>query len=84
MFDRKPKDAIKLHIVTLNKCETNPEENVLLEDGLYRYLYQPAEQKIRVTDFTWSKNTYRLDRSEKGLGNLVFYYLKRTQRRFCT
>ena len=59
----KPKDAIKLDTVPLDR--TYPEETVLTEDGLYRYLYQPAkqhgDQKSRVTDFIGSKNTYRLD-----------------------
>ena len=38
----KPKDAIKLDIVPLDK--TYPKETVLPEDGLYRYLYQHGEQ----------------------------------------
>ena len=63
MIDRKPKDAIKLETVSLDK--KYPEETVLPEDGLYRYLYQPNEQygdqKRWATDFIWSKNTYRLD-----------------------
>ena len=42
MIDMKPKDAIKLDIVPLDK--TYPEETELLEAGLYRYLYQPGEQ----------------------------------------
>ena len=37
MIDMKPKDAIKLGTVQLDK--KYPEENVLPEDGLYRYLY---------------------------------------------
>ena len=42
MIGMKPKDAIKLNNVPLDKkC---PEETVLLEDGLYRYLYKPGEQ----------------------------------------
>ena len=41
MIGMKPKDAIKLDTVPLNK--TNPEETVLPEDGLYRYLFQPGE-----------------------------------------
>ena len=41
MIDMKPKDAIKLDTVPLDK--TYPEETVLPEDGLYRYLYQPGE-----------------------------------------
>ena len=37
MIGMKPKDAIKLETVQLDK--TYPEENVLPEDGLYTYLY---------------------------------------------
>ena len=58
----KPKDAIKLDSVLLDK--TYPEETVLPEDGLYRYLYQPGEQhgdqKRRTTDLIWTKKTYTL------------------------
>ena len=42
MIGMKPKDAIKLDTIRLDK--TYPEETVLPEDGLYRYLYQPGEQ----------------------------------------
>ena len=52
MIDMKPKDAIKLDTVSLDK--KYPEETVLPEDGLYRYLYQSGEQhgdqKRRATD----------------------------------
>ena len=37
MIGMKPKDGIKLGAVPLDK--TYPEETVLPEDGLYRYLY---------------------------------------------
>ena len=37
----KPKDAIKLDTFPLDK--TYPQETLLPEDGLYRYLYQPGE-----------------------------------------
>ena len=37
MIDIKPKDAIKLDTVPLDK--TYSEETILPEDGLYRYLY---------------------------------------------
>ena len=43
MIGMKPKDAIKLDTVPLDK--TYPEETVLPEDGLYRYFYQPGEQR---------------------------------------
>ena len=63
MIGMKPKDAIKLDNVLLDK--KYPEETVLPEDGLSRYLYQPGEQhrdqKRQATDLMWSKNTYRLD-----------------------
>ena len=59
MIGMRPKNAIKLDTVALDK--TYPEETILPEDGLYRYLYQPGEQhgdqKRRATDFIWSKNT---------------------------
>ena len=42
MIDMKPKDAIKLDTVPLDK--TYPEETVIPEDGLYRYLDQLGEQ----------------------------------------
>ena len=42
MPNMKPKDAIKLDTVPLDK--NSPEETVLPEDDLYRYLYQPGQQ----------------------------------------
>ena len=73
-----PKDAIRLDTVPLG--QTYPEETVLPEDGLYRYLYQPGEQhgdqKRRATDFIWSKNTYRLDRIVQEPGNRVLHDLQ--------
>ena len=78
MIDMKPKDAIKLDTVPLDK--KYPEETVLPEDGLYRYLYQPDEQhgdqKTQAIDLTWSKNTYRIDRIVQEPGNRVLYYLQ--------
>ena len=78
MVGMKPKDAIKLETVPLNK--TYPEETVLPEDGLCRYLYQPGkqhgDQKRRATDLIWRKNTYRLNRIVQDPGNRVLYYLK--------
>ena len=38
----KPKDAIKLDTVPLDR--THPEETIQSEDGFYRYVYQPREQ----------------------------------------
>ena len=77
MIGMKPKDAIKLDTVPLDK--TYPKETVLSEDRLYRYLYQPGEQhgnlKRQATDFIWSKNTYRLDYIVQKPGNRAFYYL---------
>ena len=78
MTDMKPKDAIKLDTLPLDK--TYPEETVLAEDGLYRYLYQPGQQhgdqKRQATDFVWIKNTYRFDRIVQDPGNRVLYYLQ--------
>ena len=72
------KDTIKPGTVPLDK--KYPEETVLPEDGLYRYLYQrgeqPGDQKRRATDLIWSKNTYRLDRIVQEPGNRVLYYLQ--------
>ena len=74
----KPKDAIKLDTVLLDK--KYPEETVLPKDGLYRYLYQPGkqhgDQKTWATDLIWSKNTCRLDRIVQEPGNRVLYYLQ--------
>ena len=42
MIGMKPKDAIKLDTVRLDR--KYPEETLLPEDGLYRYLYQPGKQ----------------------------------------
>ena len=76
--DMKPKDAIKIDTISLDK--TYPKETVLPEDGLYRYLYQPGEQhgnkKRQETDLIWSKNTYQLDRIVQEPGNHVLYYLQ--------
>ena len=78
MIDMKPRDAVKLDTVPLDK--TYPEETVLPEDGLYRTLYQPGEhhgdKKRLATDIIWSKNTYRLDRIVQETGNHILYYLQ--------
>ena len=64
MTGMKPNVAIKLNEVSLVKQEAYPPEEVLPEDGLYRYLLQPGEehddQRRRGTDRIWSKGTYRL------------------------
>ena len=44
MIEIKPKDAIKLNKVPLADQESYPPEEVLPEDGLYRYLLQPSEE----------------------------------------
>ena len=44
MIGMKPMNIIKLDIVKLDKSEKYPEENVLSEDGLYRYLYHTGKQ----------------------------------------
>ena len=43
MIGMKPKEVIKRDTVMLDESETYPEKDVLPEDGLYRYLYQPGE-----------------------------------------
>ena len=78
MIGKKPKDAIKLDEVPLVNREAHPPEEVLPEDGLYRYLLQPGEehddQQRRATDRIWSKGTYRLREIAKNPGNRVMYY----------
>ena len=44
MTGMKPSDAIKLNEVPLVNREAYPPEEVLPEDGLYRYLLQPGEE----------------------------------------
>ena len=44
MIGMKPKDAIILKEVPLVAQESYPPEEVLPEDGLYRYLLQPGEE----------------------------------------
>ena len=64
MTGMKPKDAIKLKEVPLVTRESYPQEEVLPEDGLYRYLLQPGEehndQRRRANDRIWFKASYRL------------------------
>ena len=88
MIDMKPKDSIELDTLPLDKLY--PEEIVLSEDALYRIsdLYRPGEQdgdkRRRATDFIWSKNTYRLDRTVQEPRNRVLYYLQdKPHRAFC-
>ena len=61
MIGMKPKDAIVLDQVPLVAQESYPEEEVLPENGFYRYLLQPGEehdnQRRRATDRVWSKGT---------------------------
>ena len=86
MLGMTPAKAVKLTSVEL-KVKPYPEEKVLPEDGLYRYLYQPGEleddNRRRATDMIWSWNTFRLDRivdrlaaqHEQNPGQRVLYYL---------
>ena len=79
MIGMKPKDAIKLTEVPLVARESYPPEEVLPEDGLYRYLLQPREehddQWCRATDRIWSKGTYRFREIIENPGNRMMYYL---------
>ena len=67
MIGMKPKDAIKLKEVPLVARESYPPEEVLPEDGSYRYPLQPGEehddQQHRATDRIWSKASYRFERN---------------------
>ena len=88
MIGMKPKDAIKLKEVPLVARESYPPEEVLPEDGLYRYLLQPGEQhddqRRRATDRIWSKASYRLRKVVGSPGNHVMYYLLDwPERAFC-
>ena len=73
-----PATAIKRKILKLK--HKYPPEEVMPEDGLYRYLYQPGEQhgnqRQKATDFNWSKDTFRLNQIMEEPGNRVMYYLK--------
>ena len=79
MIGMKPKDAIKSKEVPPVNRESYPPEEVVLEDGLYRYLLQPGEehddQRCRATDRIWSKASYRLREIIENPGNCVMYYL---------
>ena len=79
MIGMKPEDAIKLKEVPLVARESYPPEEVLPQDGLYRYLLQPGEghddQRRRATDRIWSMASYRLREVVKSPGNRVMYYL---------
>ena len=79
MIGMKPKDVVKLDKVLLVKQETYPPEEVLPEDGLYRYLLQPSQehddQRCRAMDRIWSKGTYRLKEIVENPGNQAMYYL---------
>ena len=79
MIGMKPKDAIKLKEVPLVAQESYPPEEVLPENGLYRYLLQPREehddQRRRATDRIWSEASYRLKEIIENPGNHVMYYL---------
>ena len=79
MIRMKPKDAITLNEVPLVNRESYPPEEVLPEDGLYRYVLQPGEehndQRRRATDGIWSKASYRLREIAENPGNHVMYYL---------
>ena len=79
MIGMKPKDAIKLNEVPLVTRESYLPEEVLPEDGLYRYLLQPSEehndQQHRATDRISSKASYRLREIVENPDNRMMYYL---------
>ena len=84
MLGMTPAKAVKLDNVEL-KVKSYPEEKVLPEDGLYRYLYRPGEleggQQRRSTDLVWSWNTFRIDRIVEDQGQRVLYYLANAPKR---
>ena len=45
MIGMKPNDSIKLDFVELDKSESYSKEEALPEDGFYRYLHNPGEQR---------------------------------------
>ena len=69
---------IKWKVVKLLHIYT--PENVLPEDELYRYLYQPWEahgnQRQSATDLRWSKDAFGFEKIIQELGNCGLYYLK--------
>ena len=79
MIEMKPKDAIKLKELVLVPRESYPPEEVLPEDGAYRYLLEsgeePDDQRCRAIDRVWSKASYRLREIMENSGNRVMYYL---------
>ena len=74
-----PKDAIGLKEVLLINRENYPLEDILPEDGSYRYLLQPGEehndQHKRATDRIRSEATHRLREVVEDPGNQVMYCL---------
>ena len=87
MIGMKPKDAIKLKEVPLVTRENYPPEEILPEDGLYRYLLQPGEerddQRSRATDRIWSKAGYRLrEITENPLIHVIYYLTVGPERAF--
>ena len=70
---------LKLNEVPLVNREAYPPEEILPEDGLYRYLLQPGEkyndQRHRATNRIWFKASYRLREIVENPGNRVMYYL---------
>ena len=71
---------MQLKEVPLVSRESYPPEEVLPEDGAYRYLLQPGEehddQRCRATDRIWSKRIYILRKIAENPGNQVMYYLR--------
>ena len=61
-------------------AEAYPPEEVLPEDGLYRYLLQPGEehddQQCSATNGIRSKKTHRLREIIEDACNHVMYYLR--------
>ena len=67
MIDMKPKYTIKLVMVEPDKSETYSEENIPLEDGLFRYLYQPCEQHKEKKEELLTLSEVKIHTGQSGL-----------------
>ena len=84
-MNMKQKHATRLNIVGLDKYDTNSEQDLSAEIGLYKY--QTSEQngdKIRwATHFIWRKNTYTPSWVVEKTGMRFFFFFTWTWWRFC-
>ena len=78
MIGMKPKDAIKLDTIPLDKRIQKKPYYLRMDciDTFINLLNNMETKKRGATDLIWSKNTYRLDRIVQDPGNRVLYYLQ--------